>query len=42
MKSGRLSVNVLIDLCNLGLETKATVDFINKTIQPKEPESKEK
>lgn len=41
MKSGRLAVNVLIDLYNLGLETKTTFDFINKTIQPDEAESKE-
>tara|TARA_R110002050_G_scaffold87798_2_gene185835 strand:+ start:3630 stop:4028 length:399 start_codon:yes stop_codon:yes gene_type:complete len=41
MKSGRLSVNVLIDLYNLGLETKTTFDFINKTIQPDKAESKE-
>lgn len=34
MKSGRLAVNVLIDLYNLGLETKTTFDFINKTIHP--------
>jgi hypothetical protein len=41
MKSGRLAVNVLIDLYNLGLETKTTFDFINKTIQPDKAESKE-
>ena len=41
MKSGRLAVNVLIDLYNLGLETKATFDFINETLQPNEAESKE-
>jgi len=41
MKSGRLAVNVLIDLYNLGLETKTTFDFINKTIQPDQAESKE-
>ena len=41
MKSGRLSVNVLIDLYNLGLETKTTFDFINKTIQPDKAKSKE-
>lgn len=41
LKSGRLSVNVLIDLYNLGLESKATFDFINKTIQPEKAESKE-
>ncbi len=41
MKSGRLAVNILIDLYNLGLETKTTFDFINKTIQPDKAESKE-
>lgn len=41
MKSGRLAVNVLIDLYNLGLESKATFDFINKTIQPEKAKSKE-
>ncbi|WP_107038075.1 hypothetical protein [Brumimicrobium mesophilum] len=41
MKSGRLAVNVLIDLYNLGLETKTTFDFINKTIQPEKVDSKE-
>ncbi len=41
MKSGRLAVNVLIDLYNLGLETKSTFDFINQTIQPEKAESKE-
>lgn len=41
MKSGRLAVNVLIDLCNLEIETKAKFDFVNKTIQPDEAESKE-
>jgi len=41
MKSGRLAVNVLIDLYNLGLITKTTFDFINKTIQPDQAESKE-
>jgi hypothetical protein len=41
MKSGRLSVNVLIDLHNFGLETKTTFDFINKTIQPDKAETKE-
>jgi len=41
MKSGRLAVNVLIDLYQLGLETKTTFDFINKTIQPDQAESKE-
>jgi hypothetical protein len=41
MKSGRLAVNVLIDLYNLGLASKVTFDFINKTIQPDQAESKE-
>lgn len=41
MKSGRLAVNVLIDLHNLGLENKTTFDFINKTIKPNKAESKE-
>ncbi|RAI83868.1 hypothetical protein [Algoriphagus yeomjeoni] len=41
MKSGRLAVNVLIDLYNLGFETKTTFDFINKTIQPDKADSKE-
>jgi hypothetical protein len=41
MKSGRLAVNVLIDLYKLGLETKSTFDFINQTIQPEKAESKE-
>lgn len=41
MKSGRLSVNVLIDLYNLRLESKTTFDFINNTIQPNQAESKE-
>jgi hypothetical protein len=40
MKSGRLAVNVLIDFHNLGLESKTTFDFINKTIQPEQAESK--
>ena len=41
MKSGRLAVNVLIDLYNLNKETKATFDFINEFIQPTAVESKE-
>jgi hypothetical protein len=41
MKSGRLAVNILIDLSNVGIETKATFDFIRKKIEPKEAESKE-
>ena len=39
-KSGLLAVNVLIDLHNLGLETKTRFDFINKSIQPTQAESK--
>ena len=41
MKSGRLAVNVLIDLHNIKLEPKATFDFINKTILPTEARTKE-
>ena len=41
MKSGRLAVNVLIDLHKIGKENKATFDFIKKEIKPKEAESKE-
>jgi hypothetical protein len=41
LKSGRLAVNVLIELYKLGLETKTTFDFINKTIKPDQAESKE-
>ena len=41
LKSGRLAVNVLIDLYNLGLENKTTFDFINKTIQPDKADSTE-
>ena len=41
MKSGRLAVNVLIDLYNLKLEPKATFDFINKNILPTEVMTKE-
>jgi len=41
LKSGRLAVNVLIDLYIMGIETKATFDFIDKSIKPKESESKE-
>lgn len=41
MKSGRLTVNVLIDLYNLGLESRTTFDFINKTIKPNQAESNE-
>ena len=38
-KSGRLAVNVLIDLYNLNLEPKATFDFVNKSIWPTEAET---
>ena len=41
MKSGRLAVNVLIDLYNLGHEPKATFDFINDTIVPLDARTKE-
>ncbi|WKK83580.2 hypothetical protein QYS48_14855 [Marivirga arenosa] len=41
MKSGRLAVNVLIDLYNLNTETKITFDFISSAIQPTEAVSKE-
>lgn len=41
MKSGRLAVNVLIDLYNQKLESRATFDFINKTILPTNAISKE-
>jgi len=41
MKSGRLAVNVLIDLYNLKLEPKVTFDFIAKTIMPTEARTKE-
>ena len=41
MKSGRLAVNVLIDLYNSKLESKATFDFINKTILPTDAITKE-
>jgi hypothetical protein len=41
MKSGRLAVNVLIDLYNLKLEPKATFDFVHKTIFPTEANTKE-
>ena len=34
-------MNVLIDLFNLNIEPKATFDFINKTINPTNAESKE-
>lgn len=41
MKSGRLAVNVLIDLYKAGKEPKATFDFLNKKIEPPEANSKE-
>ncbi len=41
MKSGRLAVNVLIDLYNLNLEPKATFDFVEKTILPTKAMTKE-
>src|SRR5690606_24658948 len=41
MKSGRLAVNVIIELHNAGLESKATFDFINKSIRPTKAESTE-
>lgn len=40
MKSGRLAVNVLIDLHNVGLETKTTFDFIKKAIQSEKADTK--
>lgn len=36
MKSGRLAINVLIDLNNLGKPTEFSIDFIKKNISPKE------
>jgi hypothetical protein len=41
MESGRLAVNVLIDLHNKGLETKAPFDLIRQSIEPIEANSKE-
>lgn len=41
MKSGRLAVNVLIDLHNKGLEAKATFDFVRQSIEPTEATSKD-
>ncbi len=41
MKSGRLAVNVLIDLYNHKIETKATFDFLNEEINPEDANSKE-
>lgn len=40
-KSGRLAVNVLIDLSKLKLSAQATFDFINKSILPTEAMTKE-
>lgn len=39
-RSGALAVNVLIDLFNLNLESKATFDFIKKGIIPAQADSK--
>ncbi len=39
-RSGRLAVNILLDLHSQGLETKATIDFINKTISPEQSYNK--
>lgn len=41
MKSGRLAVNVLIELNKIGLESKSTFDFLGKTIKPEKSDSKE-
>jgi len=41
MKSGRLAVNVLIDLHKIQTKTLATFDFIQNRIQPKQAVSKE-
>jgi hypothetical protein len=41
MKSGRLAVNILIDLANKEFEPKATFDFVKRTIAPDEANSKE-
>ncbi|MGZ3943409.1 MAG: hypothetical protein ACXVJB_00630 [Mucilaginibacter sp.] len=41
MKSGRLAVNVLIELCNLKIDSQATFNFISKTISPIEAGTKE-
>ena len=40
MKSGRLAINVLINLYKLGIENESTFDFIKKDIKPKEGQSK--
>jgi len=39
MKSVRFTINVLIDLYNKEIENKATFDFINEIIEPKEAQS---
>ncbi len=36
MKSGRLAINVLIDLNNIGKPTEFKIDFISKNISPEE------
>ncbi len=41
MKSGKLAVNVLINLKNKGIKPIAKFDFINKTIEPVDASSKE-
>jgi len=41
MKSGRLAVNVLINLNNINIEPKATFNFMGKKIFPAEAETKE-
>jgi len=41
IKSGRLAINVLIDLNNNGIEPKADYDFLKKKIEPKEADSRE-
>ena len=41
MKSGKLALNVLINLNNLKLNPSATFDFVQKTIQPEEAITKE-
>ena len=40
-KSGRLAVNVIINLYKIGKENKATFDFIKNEIKPKEAETEE-
>ncbi|WP_420379366.1 hypothetical protein [Gilvibacter sp.] len=41
MKSGRLAVNALIELHNLGIASKVTFDFINKSINPNQADTNE-